>query len=112
MRHYWCKGFGRDGANPTAEWKAYWEEVVLFRNRYFAHHEFGHFQPVPKLDRALEVAFDYDDWIRKVIFPDIFDEPPLRELVGQLRRNVEEDLGAAMQSFVVEQSQSGHQDRT
>ena len=116
---YWCKVFGSDGANPThwkhlsahdsealqesfriglysslhitaAEWKAYCGEVVLFRNRYVAHHEFGHFQPVPKLDRALEVAFDNDDWIRKVIFSDIFDEPPLRELVEQLRRNVED----------------------
>jgi hypothetical protein len=81
---------------------------VLFRNKYVAPHELGHFQPVPKLDRALEVAFYYDDWIRKAIFPDIFDEPPLRELVEQLRRNVEEDLGAAMQSFVVEQSHSSH----
>ena len=84
---------------------------MLFRNRYFAHHEFGHFQPVPKLDRALEVAFDYDDWIRKVIFPDIFDEPPLRELVEQLRRNVEEDLSAAMQLFVVEQAKAVPMDR-
>ena len=76
--------------------------------------EFGHFQPVPQVGiRALECRpLTMTDWIRKVIFPDIFDEPPLRELVEQLRRNVEEDLGAAMQSFVVEQSQSGHQDRT
>jgi hypothetical protein len=51
---------------------------------------------------------EHDDRIRKVIFPDIFDEPPLRELVEQLRRNVEEDLGAAMQSFVVEQNQKRH----
>jgi hypothetical protein len=81
---------------------------VSFRNKYVAHHELGYSQPVPELDRALQVAFYYDDWIREVIFPDIFDELPLRQLVEQLRHNVEEDLGAAMQLFVVEQSQSGH----
>jgi hypothetical protein len=44
----------------------------------------------------------------RLSFQDIIDEPPLRELVEQLRRNVEEDLGAAMQSFVVEQNQKRH----
>jgi hypothetical protein len=134
---YWCKVFGSDGANPThwkhlsahdskalqesfriglylslgitpAEWKEYWEEVVSFRNKYVAHHELGYSEPVPKLDRALEVAFYYDDWIRNLIFPDIFGEPPLRQVVEQLRHNVEEDLGAAMQPLLIEQSQSGH----
>jgi hypothetical protein len=81
---------------------------VSFRNKYVAHHELGHSEPVPKLDRALELAFYYDDWIREVIFPDIFDEPPLRQLVEQLRYKVEEDLGVAMQPFLIEQSQSGY----
>jgi hypothetical protein len=95
------------GITP-AEWNEYWEEVVSFRNKYVAHHELGYSEPVPKLDRALEVAFYYDDWIRKLIFPDIFGEPPLRQVVEQLRHNVEEDLGAAMQPLLIEQSQSGH----
>lgn len=126
--NYWCMVFGSDGANPThwkqlsvgdsealqesfrvglysslritaTDWDAYWREIVLFRNSYVAHREPGHSQPVPMLDRALEVAFYYDDWIRKVISPDVLDEPPLRQLVEQLRRNVEVDLNAAMQLF-------------
>ena len=129
----WCMVFGGDGANPThwkqlspddsdaleesfrrglclslritaAEWKAYWEEMVSFRNKYVAHHELGNAQPVPILDRALEAALYYDDWIRKVIHPDILDEPPLRELIEKLRQNVEADLSAAMQPFVAEPS--------
>jgi hypothetical protein len=128
---YWCKVFGSDGANPThwkklspgdceeiqksfraglysslrvtpAEWLSYWEEVLSFRNKYVAHHELEHSQPVPILDRALELAFYYDDWIRKAIAPDILYEKPLRELVEQLRHDVEEELSAAMQAFVVE----------
>lgn len=130
---YWCMVFGSDRTNPThwkelsdddsdalqesfradlysslcttpAEWNKYREEMVSFRNKYVAHRELGHSQPVPMLDRALEVAFHYDDWIRKAIAPDILDELPLRELVNELRHKVDKEVSVAMQPFVAEQS--------
>ncbi len=65
-------------------WNKYWKEMVSFRNEYVAHHELSYSKPVPYLDRALEVAYIYDRWIREIISPDVFEEPPLEKFVAQL----------------------------
>jgi len=129
---YWCMVFGSDGTNPThwkrlaaaeseallesfrsglqatlrisaSEWKAYRDEMVSFRNSYAAHHELDRLSPLPMLDRALEVAFYYDDWVRGIIFPDILDERPLRELAADLRQQVERDIEMIFQKIVVDE---------
>ena len=121
----WCKVFGSDTSNEThwkalspkdvktlretfrkdlfaatsmtaAEWDAYQKEVILFRNGYAAHRNLGHSQPVPVLDRALQVALHYDTWIRKVIAPDQWDELRLSKIVEDLRETVEAEVRMVM----------------
>ena len=121
----WCKVFGSDASNKThwkalsandvktlresfrkdlfaatsmtaSEWDAYQKELTSFRNRYAAHHDLGHSQPVPVLDRALQVALHYDVWIRKVIAPDQFTDLRLSKLVEDLRKKVEAELRMVM----------------
>lgn len=110
----WCNVFGSEGCNPThwkrlsegnsvrlqesfreslfkqtgftpATWDTYWREMVDFRNEYVAHRELTYNKPVPNLDRALEVAYVYDGWIRDIISPDILEEPPLKESLAELQ---------------------------
>jgi hypothetical protein len=114
---YWCMVFGSDGCNPThwkqlsedergvvresfrqalfshanftaSTWAKYWREVVNFRNEYIAHRELGYNKPIPYLDQALEVAYVYDDWIRDVISPDVFEEPPLKNSAAELQQTI------------------------
>lgn len=56
-----------------------------FRNEYVAHRELNYKKPVPYFDPALEVAYVYDGWIRDIISPDVFEEPPLNEFAGEGR---------------------------
>lgn len=117
----WCKVFGATGTNEThwhelaatdvaelresfcAElssklgldkpaWRAYHKEVKDFRDKYVAHTEIGFIAPVPQLDVALNIAFVFDQWVRDVIAPDLLDERPLEELVGELRENLESHI--------------------
>jgi hypothetical protein len=114
---YWCMVFGSEGCNPThwkhlfggnvdrlresfrqslfrqtnltpSTWDTYWKEMVNFRNEYVAHRELGYNKPIPYLDRALEVAYIYDEWIRDIISPDVFEEPPLKESVTELQQSI------------------------
>ena len=111
----WCMVFGAHGCNPThwkklsknnvdylrtsfrkwlfshtnftpRTWETYWKEIVAFRNEYVAHRELEYKKPVPTFDLALEVAYVYDSWIRDVIVPDIFDEPPLKKSAAELQQ--------------------------
>jgi hypothetical protein len=113
----WCGVFGSEGCNPThwkrlsegnvdclresfreslfrqtaftpATWATYWREMVDFRNEYIAHRELNYNKHVPYLDRALEVAYVYDGWIRDIISPDILEEPPLKESAAELPQSI------------------------
>ena len=114
----WCKVFGSEGCNPThwkmlskgeskafqqsfrqglltetdfsslQEWKQYWSAVNAFRNRYAAHSELEFREPVPDFGPALQVSFFYDRWVRRVISPDSFAEPPLEETAEALKFTV------------------------
>ena len=121
----WCKVFGSETSNKThwkalspqdvktlretfredlfaatsmtaVEWETYQKEVTTFRNCYAAHRELGHSQPVPALDRALQVALHYDVWVRKVIAPDQFADIRLDKLVKDLRAKVEAEVRMVM----------------
>jgi hypothetical protein len=114
---HWCMVFGSEGCNPThwkhvsednvdclresfrrslfrqamftpTTWDTYWRQMVNFRNEYVAHRELAYNKPVPYLDRALEVAYVYDGWIRDIISPDVFEEPPLKESASKLRKSI------------------------
>jgi hypothetical protein len=65
------------------EWKKYWEEIANFRNKYVDHKD-DFKNPVPNFDKALEVAYAYDGWIRE-LFPGSWEEPPLRESTEQAK---------------------------
>lgn len=109
----WCMVFDSDGCNPThwknltqgqsnvlhksfrdglfqqtgldeETWSQYWEEIVDFRNNYAAHRALEFSKPVPSFENALKVAYYYDNWIRKVIWPDTFDEPSLEVFASDL----------------------------
>jgi hypothetical protein len=100
--NYWCMVFGSDWRNKihwkklpkinidklqqsfragVAEelkisfdvWVKYQEEMVRFRNSYTAHRELNYNKHVPTFDMAIEVAFFYDKWVRKVIQPNHLD---------------------------------------
>ena len=114
---YWCMVFGSDGCNPThwkklspdqsemlyqnfcvelfeqtgldqQAWKSYWREVVDFRNNYAVHRALGFSNPVPNFDMALKVVYYYDRWVRNMISPDIFYEPPLEAFAFSLAQSV------------------------
>lgn len=60
------------------QWQAYWREMTGFRNQYAAHREqYEYKKKVPNFDTALKVIDYYDNWVRKVISPDILEEPLL-----------------------------------
>jgi hypothetical protein len=113
----WCMIFGAHGCNPVhwkklsegeskeleesfrqgllaqtgmteAKWKNYWDDMTDFRNKYAAHRELDYEEPVPEFDSALKVAYYYDRWIREVISPDIFEEPPLERFAEALKQSV------------------------
>jgi hypothetical protein len=79
-------------------WEKYWKDMVYFRNNYAAHREINYKRPVPKFQKALEVAYAYDEWIREIftkpteeegvqVFP-YLDEQTFEELVEQLKETV------------------------
>ena len=103
----WCMVFGSDRSGPTHwkqlsiadskelyksfreglfessnlnshTWRQYWQRVVDFRNKYAVHRELEFKEPVPVFDTALAVAYFYDTWVREIIAPASFDEPPLK----------------------------------
>ena len=103
----WCMVFGSD-TNST-HWKQlstttsqtdyqqylglsgdqrqqYWNDMKDFRDKYAAHHDPDFANPVPNFDVALKVAFYYDHWVRKLIFPDTVEEPAL----GSFARSLQE----------------------
>jgi len=69
-------------------WDAYWKDMNDFRGGYAAHRELNYSKPVPEFKTAEEVAYFYDEWIRKVIEPDIFEEPPLKESVCMIQKEI------------------------
>ena len=113
----WCMVFGSHGCNPihwkrlsqskskalednfrqgllphigmtATQWQEYWKEMNDFRNKYAAHRELIYNDPVPDFTVALQVAYYYDKWIRRIIAPDIFEEPPLEQASEMLKRTV------------------------
>ena len=56
----------------------YWESITSFRNGFIAHRSINNIKPVPHLDIVLNVALKHDEWIRKIIEPDILDSPTLK----------------------------------
>jgi hypothetical protein len=113
----WCMVFGSDGCNPThwkklcdpdrqtlehsfrkglfehtgltqERWDAYWRDMNDFRGGYAAHRELDYSKPVPEFKTAEAVAYYYDEWIRELIYPDIFEEPPLKESVSLMQREI------------------------
>ena len=89
LRQNFCDGlFGQTGLNQQT-WESYWGEIVDFRNNYAAHRALGFPSPVPHFDMALKVACYYDNWVRIVISPDIFDEAPLEAFALTLAQSVE-----------------------
>ncbi|MHB1128797.1 MAG: hypothetical protein ACYC06_01955 [Ilumatobacteraceae bacterium] len=69
-------------------WYQYWESMTAFRNKYAAHRDLGFTGPVPDFDVALAVVYHYDKWVRRVLYPDAFSEPPLDRFVSSLQRAV------------------------
>lgn len=113
----WCMVFGADGCNPThwkhlnresqdellkrfrnglpeylnmghKEWEEYWKAITDFRNHFAVHRILNYDKPVPHFDAAVKVAFYYDEWIREVIFPDIFEEPPLNKSSDEFQKYI------------------------
>jgi hypothetical protein len=114
---YWCMVFGSQGSNPThwknlvrhadqnklrrsfleyvlrrtgfteAEWTDYWHKIVTFRDKYVVHRDKFR-QPVPYFQKALDVAYAYDLWVRIVCFPGIWEEPPLQDQEEERRSNI------------------------
>jgi hypothetical protein len=113
----WCMVFGSDQSNPTHwkrltsteadalyqsfyagffketdfdqnRWLQYWESMTVFRNKYVAHRELEFTNPVPDFDPALAVVYYYDNWVRRFIYPDRLQEPPLESFALSLRKSV------------------------
>lgn len=67
-----------------------------FRDKYVAHREVNFKESVPNFDKALEVTFVFDDWVRDFIYSinlrdnaiTTFGEPPLRESGERLKESI------------------------
>ena len=121
----WCMVFGADGCNAThwknlattdgkyllddfrtqclatlqitpKGWHEYWGQMTSFRNEYAAHRQLDSSCPVPALDTAFRIAHFYDKWIRKVILPDVFDEPSLHISEAKFTSNAKPLIEALM----------------
>lgn len=103
----WCKVFGSDGCNATHwkrtpildvqkaqqsfrdrlkkscvtrdEWARRHQAMMNFRNRYVAHSDPNNADPVPDFNKALDVAYVYDEWVRDLIRSDIYTGLWLRQ---------------------------------
>lgn len=111
---YWCMVFGSDGANDTHwknlglgdidalrddfrtrvlketgftrdQWLKFLQEMCDFRNKFVAHREIGVSAPVPYFDKALLIAYAYDQWVRDLIAPDVLDGPLLKDEFARWR---------------------------
>lgn len=131
----WCMVFGSHGQNPThlrrlavgqseelqksfrvkllttlqisePEWITYWNEMLAFRNKFAAHRELAFNAAVPILDRALEAALSYDDWVRGVIYPDVLGGPALRKSVSQWQEALAIEISRAIDASTAEQAVS------
>ncbi len=76
------------------EYQEYHKELIDFRNKYVAHVDMSHTEPVPIMDNALKVAITYDEFIRKELkVVCIQDDPkPISESVADIRNEVIEVL--------------------
>ena len=64
----------------ATKFEKYWNEMKYFRDNYAAHRKLGEYKkPVPDFTVALNTVFYYDEWIRKIIYQDIFEEPLLKQ---------------------------------
>ena len=59
-----------------------------FRGGYATHRELNYSKPVPEFKTAEAVVYFYDEWIRELIDPDIFEEPPLKESVSLMQKEI------------------------
>lgn len=85
-----------------AELEHYWNEMVTFRDQYVAHRDPTNLSPVPLFDRALEVAFFYDSWVRRLIASDILDTRPLREVYANNNLAVSQEVTSAVRATEAE----------
>ena len=69
------------------EWTDYWHKMVGFRDRYVVHRD-KYSEPVPHFNKALQVAYAYDEWIRTKCFPGIWEEPPFERQEQDTRSNI------------------------
>lgn len=80
-------GLFQETGMDEERWQKYWKSMTVFRNKYAAHRELEPYtDPVPNFDTALAVA--YDKWVRVIISPDSFDEPPVRHFAKSLKNSV------------------------
>jgi hypothetical protein len=70
------------------KWDEYWKDINNFRGGYAAHRELNYSKPVPEFKTAEAVAYYYDEWIRELINPDIFEEPPLKKSVSLMQKRI------------------------
>lgn len=55
----------RKSDQEANEWDSYWKSMISFRNGYAAHRAGADQYPtVPFMDKSLQVAVAYDNWIR------------------------------------------------
>jgi len=60
-------------------WETYQKDMMDFRNKYIAHFDlYKPFNgPIPSFDPALQVVYAYDEWVRNLSKPSIWEQPKL-----------------------------------
>jgi len=79
-----------------------------FRDKYVAHREVNFIESVLNFDKALEVAFVFDDWVRDFIYSidlrdntfTYFEEPPLRESGERLKESIKPFVQVLMEQTI------------
>jgi hypothetical protein len=81
-----------------AQMKEYWVGMTTFRNNYVAHRPvLPAFPTVPFFDKALKIAFMYDEWFRRNVNAS-FADATLEERYNRLLRT-SEDVFKTLVSF-------------
>lgn len=119
----WCMIFGSEGESNPTHWKRipdlaapkfrdyliastgwdahelrnYVQSVKQFRDNYVAHPTLGSKAiTVPEMSRALEIAFNFDEWLPKAISPSEIAGTPLRAAFQETSTRISNDLDAVL----------------
>ena len=77
-------------------WQAYHTSMLEFRDKYVAHLDLPPLaQPVPNFDPAIQTAYAYQEWARKLIRPVLLNQPTLESVYARWENEARSAIGSS-----------------